>query len=403
MTVAALEALTFGLGRLAAAADRAGERLCLLTGDRDVYRHELSLLGPGSLDIVDVDTHDEAACAAVLKGLPELRGLISSTDTWAVTGADLATRFGLPGPDPQAVRTLRDKRRVRVLLHEQGLSRGTAVDVPAGPAGTAAVRACGLPAVLKDTAGTSSRGVWPVHDETELAAALTAAAGAPLRGRLLAEPFLAGPVYSAETLTWAGRTRLLGVCSRQMSPLPEVREEASALPVALPAADADEIGDWAGRVLAAAGHGHGFAHVEFVYTTSGPELVEINARIGGAMVGEALCRCLGMNVYEAMIDVALGRPPALLDATVGGGPAVGFALVHARQPGVLERVDGVADLAAYPGGPEWYPTMPPGTHVEHLRDQRACTGILLAEGVTAELALHRVLAAAGSLRPVIVG
>ena len=53
--------------------------------------------------------------------------------------------------------------------------------------------------------------------------------------------------------------------------------------------------------------------MEFVLTTEGPELVEINRRIGGALVGEALCRSLGTNVYDAMVDTALGRRPALLD------------------------------------------------------------------------------------------
>ncbi|MGH3911571.1 MAG: ATP-grasp domain-containing protein, partial [Pseudonocardiaceae bacterium] len=75
-----------------------------------------------------------------LKALPDLRGLINSTDTWLRPGAELAAQFELPGPDPAAVRTLRDTRGVRVLLHEQGLSRGTAVAVPSGHTAAAVVR-----------------------------------------------------------------------------------------------------------------------------------------------------------------------------------------------------------------------------------------------------------------------
>ncbi|MDT0346429.1 hypothetical protein RM590_28165 [Streptomyces sp. DSM 44938] len=54
----------------------------------------------------------------------------------------------------------------------------------------------GLPAVLKDTTGTSSRGVWLVRDEGALRAALTAASHTPLKGRLFAEPLASGPLYS---------------------------------------------------------------------------------------------------------------------------------------------------------------------------------------------------------------
>nr|WP_202121571.1 ATP-grasp domain-containing protein [Streptomyces sp. BA2] len=397
-----MEALTFGLGRLVEAADAAGHRLCLLTGNRAVYRHELDRIAPGALDIVDVDTHDAAASATALAAVPGLKGLINSTDTWSVPGADLAAELGLPGPDPTAVRLLRDKSRVRNLLHEQNLSRGPALTIPAEPAAAGEVlRQIGLPVVLKDSAGTSSRNVWLVRDERQLHAALREAAGRPFSGRLFAEPFFAGPVYSAETLSWAGETKLLGVLSRQMSPEPSVREEAAAFPVALPEPDFALIEDWVGRVLETAGHDAGFAHVEFVLTAEGPELVEINRRIGGALVGEALCRALRTNVYDAMVAVALGLRPALLDAPAATGPATGFVLVYPDRPGTLTgwtRVDG---LSAFPGSPEWYPTAAPGDRLEHVSDQRGCTGIVLAEGATAELALHRALSAAGSIRPLV--
>ncbi|MEV7192139.1 ATP-grasp domain-containing protein [Streptomyces sp. NPDC093510] len=405
MTIAALEALTFGLGRLVEAAGNAGHRLCLLTGDRDVYRHELAHLDPGALDIVDIDTTDTAACAAALAALPDLRGLINSTDTWGVPGADLAAKFGLPGPDPSTVRLLRDKSRVRALLHERGLSSSGAVDVPAAVSAAAEIlREVGLPAVLKDSAGTSSRNVWPVRDERGLRAALAEASRRAFNGRLFAERFFSGPVYSAETLGWEGGTKLLGVLSRQMSPEPSVREEAAAFPVAFPLPELALIEEWVGRVLAAAGHDNGFAHVEFVLTADGPELVEINSRIGGALVGESLCRALDTNVYDAMVDMALGRRPALLDAPAAGhttGPATAFVLVYPDRPGTLTGWTGLDGLSNFPGAPEWYPTAVPGRPVEHLSDQRGCTGIVLAEADTAELALHRALSAAGSIRPVV--
>ncbi|MFE4056305.1 ATP-grasp domain-containing protein [Streptomyces sp. NPDC059096] len=405
MTIAALEELTFGLGRLARAAHDAGHRLCLLTRDRAVYRHELAGLPPGALDIVDLDTHDATACAEALAALPDLRGLVNSTDTWSVLGADLAAHLDLPGPDPAAVRVLRDKYRVRNLLHAHGLSRGRAVSLAHTPDPSAAdvLRETGLPLVLKDSAGTSSRGVWLVRDEDRLRAALAEAArqvrAGALKGELFAEPLLTGPVYSAETLSWAGSTRLLGVLSRHLSPEPHVREEAAAFPVAFPAPELALLQEWVARVLHIAGHDRGFAHVEFILTTKGPELVEINRRIGGALVGEALCRAFATNVYDAVIDTALGRRPALLDAPAPTGPATGFVLVHPDRPGTLTGWTGLDTLADFPGDPRWYPTAVPGDRVAHLTDQRGCTGIVRAGAATAELALHRAISAAGSVRP----
>ncbi|MFJ9623029.1 ATP-grasp domain-containing protein [Streptomyces sp. NPDC101181] len=403
MTIAALESLSFGLGRMAVAAAEAGHRLCLLTGDRSVYRHELATLPPGALDVVDVDTWDQDAVRRALAAVPDLAGLINTTDTWGLPAAELAAGLGLPGPEPDAVRLLRDKRRVRAALHAHGLSRSPAVAVPPGPEGAGEVlRAVGLPAVLKDSAGTSSRHVWIAHDEEALHRALAEAARQPLMGGLFAEAFLAGPLYSAETLSWDGTTRLLGVLSRQTSREVVVREEAAAFPVALPEPDRAGIEAWAGRVLAAAGHERGFAHVEFILTADGPELVEINRRIGGALVGEVLCRTLGTNVYSAMMDEVLGRRPALLDAPLdGGGPAYGFVLVYADRPGVLKGWHGLGELAAFPGSVEWYPVREPGETVAHVNDQRGCTGMVLAEAATAELAQHRAWSAAVRVRPVL--
>ncbi|QFZ21128.1 ATP-grasp domain-containing protein [Saccharothrix syringae] len=391
MTVALLEALTFGLGRLADAARAAGHDLVLLTGDRTTYRHELGACGD-RVRVVDVDTTDVAACERVLRSLPDVAGLISSTDTWALPGAELAHRLGLPGPRPEAVRTLRDKAAVRARLHAHGLSRSGPLD----PAGAAV-----FPLVLKDSAGTSSRGVWLCRTAAERDAALAEAAGTPLKGRLTAEPYFEGPLYSAETVTWRGRTRLLGVLSRVVSPEPVRREEAAAFPVAFPGDESAELGRWIGRVLEAAGHERGFAHTEFVLTADGPEVVEVNARIGGALVGEALCRALGTNVYTSMVQVALDVEPELLTAPVGGGPATGFVLLYPREAGVLEGWSGLERLPALPGNAQWYPTASPGDVLEHLADQRSCTGIVLAEGPTAELALHRAQAAAGGIAPLV--
>lgn len=401
MTIAALEALSFGLARIVEAAGAAGHRLALLTGNRAVYRHELTQLPPDALDIVDVDTHDPDAGRAALRALPDLAGLINSTDGWSVPAADLAAELGLPGPDPTAVRRLRDKLAVRRLLHERGLGPGGAT--PVGPATTVAEieAGVGLPAVLKDSAGTSSKNVWLARDRAELTEALRRARHAALTGRLFAERYLVGPLYSAETLSFDGHTRLLGVLSRQLSPQPLVREESAAFPVALPEASAATVERWVGELLAAAGHTAGFAHVEFVWTAKNPELVEINRRVGGALVGEALCRALGVNIYHALIDTTLGRRPALLDGPRPTGPASAFVLVYPDRTGTLTGWSGLDGLAAFPGSPEWYPTMAPGDRVAHLDDQRGCGGILLAEGPTAELALHRVLSAAGSVRPLV--
>lgn len=399
MTVACLESLTFGLGHLVRAADHLGERLLLLTRDPAYYAYELDRLPTGALDVVVTDTFDVERVAALLRCTPGLRGLISSTDTWTLTGAALTEHLGLPGVDPAVLRLTRDKAAVRNRLHDAGLTRARAVESaePDREARGLLLKEVGLPLVLKDTAGTGSQNVWLVRDEGELDAALAEAPGRDLKGRLFAEPHFSGPVYSAETLTWDGRTRLLGVSSRLMSPEPHFREEITAFPVAFPGTQRTSLEGWLDRVLAAIGYTDRFAHVEFVLTADGPEVVEVNPRIGGALVGEAMCRALGVNVYEAMIETALGRRPRLMDADLPGGPAVAFVLGYPAAPGVFTGVVGLDRLTDMPGSPAWYPVKSVGDLIEHLDDSRGYAGIVYAEAETAELATHRAVAAAGAL------
>ncbi|ARI50979.1 ATP-grasp domain-containing protein [Streptomyces bacillaris] len=399
MTIACLEMLSFGLAHLARAAHESGERLVLLTGVEPLYLHELTTLPAGSVDVVAVDTSDRKAVAKALSSIGDLRGLISSTDTWGVAGAELAAEFGLPGVDPTVIRLVRDKARVRDLLHGKGLSPFGAMPVEEAAAVDLERLAAtvGLPAIVKDTAGTSSQNVWLIRDAEDLSRFHREADGASLYGGLFAEPFLAGPVYSAETVTWAGETRLLGLSSRLMSAQPFFREDVTAFPVALPPAELREIEAWLGEVLAALGYTDRFAHIELSMTADGPRLIEVNPRIGGALVGESMCRALDVNVYGGLVDLALGVRPRLLDAPLSGGPAVAFVLTYPTQEGELVAVHGLEDIPRYPGRPTWYPTKAIGTDIGQLTDGRGYVGIVLAEGPTAEIATHRAVTAAGAV------
>ncbi|WP_285779129.1 hypothetical protein [Microtetraspora sp. NBRC 13810] len=251
---------------------------------------------------------------------------------------------------------------------------------------------------MKDSAGTSSRSVWLIRDDAELDRAARQVGDATLLGRhLVAEPYFPGPVYSAETVSWEGVTRLLGVAVHLHTPEPVRREEAVAFPVAFPQAELNSLETWIGEVLGAAGFSSGLAHTEFAHTPDGPEVVEINGRIAGAVIGEMMCRALRVNVYTAVIDAALGRWPRLLDAPLATGRGYGMTFLHPPAPGRLAGWRGPERLPLFPGSPEFFPTARAGDPIVHLADQRGCTALVMAEGATAELGLYHSLAAAGTV------
>lgn len=400
MAVASIEALTFGLGRLVRAAEARGETYHLLSRDKSVYDHELHRLSSDSFRLIEVDTFDPGAVVSVLRDIRGLRGLMNLTDTWSLVTLAAAAELGLPSQDPASVRLARDKYRLRNTLYERGLSRGgaSALD-PSAP--EALPGGLAYPLVVKDSSGTASKNVWLVEQEGDLPTILEIARDVPLRGQLSAEPYFSGVLYSVETLSWDGEIGFLGVSSRILSREPRFREEALGFPVPLPPDLEARLYGRVAEALRSIGYSRGFAHTEVIHTSEGFEIVEINPRLGGAQVGEAVCRAYGANVYEAFIDMALDEPPRFLGRAVRPTLGVGQALVYAEEVGRFREVRGLDKLAGHPGDPEFYPTMRPGQVVVSLADQSGCAGIVLTTGPSSELALQNAIAAANKLRAVV--
>ncbi|MGW0393016.1 ATP-grasp domain-containing protein [Streptomyces sp. NPDC003042] len=400
MHIAALEWLTYGLSQAVSAARQRGITFHLLTADRTEYAHEIALSDPATLVIHDVDTTDAAQAAKELRTIDGLAGLVSTTDVCSLVSLEVAAELGLPAQPAEAVRLVRDKAALRRHLHGMGLSRASQVSVDPSTTDPAALAdQLTYPSVLKDTSGTGSQGVWMAHSADDLPGILAAARDSHLRGGMLTvEPYFAGPLYSAETLSWDGETRLLGVSSRLLSPLPHFREEGEAFPIAFPEPQQRELTAWVSSVLDGIGY-RGFSHTEFIVTGDGYEIVEINPRLGGGHIGTLVCGTYDTNIYEAFLDMALGERPALLDAPLSAARGVSEIHLIADRTGVFDGFDGEQHLVGHPGLPRLYSALTPGAPVDSLTDWRASLGSIVAEGPTAELAMHNAAAAARLVRP----
>jgi biotin carboxylase len=398
VTIAVLETQNFGLAHLVDAAHDRGHRVVLLTSDRSRYASALAGLGD-ALDVVDVDTTDVGRVVDVLHGYPDLAGLVRMVEAWSLPALAVARKLGLPHESVEAVELVRDKGRLRRHLFDNGFSRAPSILIdPHREYGEELAAALSYPVILKDIAGIFSENVWLVRRPEELPAVLTEARSVQLRGGgLTAEPYFIGPLYSAETVSWDGETRLLGVTSRKISPEPHFREEMGSFPVRFPDERYAELTRWISEILASVGYREGVTHTEFIATTDGFEIVEINARIGGATIGEFINRALGVNAYAAFIDLALGRRPSLMDEGRQVLQGVGGVALYAPSTGVFDRIDGVQTLAGHPGSPELFEVAKPGATIASTDDQRGLLALVMATGETAELSMHNAMSAAGKL------
>lgn len=390
MKLILIEALTFGLGRLTESAEKLGVHLHLLTYDRSIYEYELSNINSEYLTVIDIDTFNVNAVVDYAKNIDELKGVVNLTDTWTLISIQVNERLGLVGQNPESVLIARHKNLLRKALIENNLTNGQYILIETSNVEKSTLTSIKYPVIVKDPSGTGSKNVWLVKDETQLRLLLSdlkELTDSP--EKLLLETYFKGTLYSAETLSYKGETRLISVSSRILSDVPLFIEKALSLPVETEATKLKTVESWIKNILRSISYSDGFAHTEFVVTSNGLEVIEINPRLGGAQIGESLCKAFNTNIYSAYIEMGIGQKPALMTQNLIKHTSVGQVLIYAKDTGKFLEID---DTLVNHKECVIYPCAKKGKEILKLNDQSSCVAILTAEGETSEIALLTAIA-----------
>ena len=269
-------------------------------------------------------------------------GVTSSSDAGALAAAVLARRMGLPGPDPAAVETARDKYSARRALADTTLNPWFA---DAGKVDWAeSLRRCPDGLVAKPQSGTGSMEVSIIRAPEDLPAS------APTPGQMLLEERVPGTEYSAEFIG----SVCLGVCLKRTNGLGlELGHE-------FPASDDADLQNQliraATQAMSALELDGCAAHVELIrdVRTGGIKVVEINPRLAGGRIPD-LVR-LATNCDPIIETIRLATEPGYNPSDIKPlrGAAIEFMVRQvgeAPQPDGLEQAwnsVGVVDLEVYP-------------------------------------------------------
>ncbi|WP_327173396.1 ATP-grasp domain-containing protein [Streptomyces sp. NBC_01336] len=277
-------------------------------------------------------------------------GVITSCDYYLPVAAGIATRLNLPGPDPAAVENACRKDLTRQVLAEAGVPGPRFAVCRDHAEAVRAARETGLPLVLKPVDLCAGMFVRRVDDETGLAEAHRALMDFPVNARgqarapvVLLEEFLHGPEVSVETVTFAGRTEVVGVTDKSTGGAPAFVETGHMFPAALSDEDDRAARETAVRAVEALGLDAVVAHTEIKLTPDGPRVVEVNPRPAGNRITELVRHVTGIDLAAACVNVALGRAPDLRPRATGlHSAAIAFLVPGAG--GVLEGVDGADEV-----------------------------------------------------------
>lgn len=272
---------------------------------------------PHVADFEIADPYDEQSLLAAGRALAErhaLSGVMTWTEWMLVPSARLAEHLGLPSNTPEVMLACRNKATARTVFAREGVPSAASMKAATLlEAGLATDAVGGLPVVIKPAAQAASVGVIHVDRGEDLPSAFAFATAGAARAQesteVLVEEYLDGPEVSVETVTFAGATIPVALTRKSLGSLPYFEETGHAV------AAGDPLLAQAGPVAVAAvralGVQYGVCHTELRLTSRGPRVVEVNARIGGDMIGRLVELATGIQLARVAADIACGRAPDL--------------------------------------------------------------------------------------------
>jgi glutathione synthase/RimK-type ligase-like ATP-grasp enzyme len=337
--------------------------------------HMLRLLRKLGTTIDTVGMSEDEMAEALRPCRPD--GVIAFAEYLIPNASAMASRLGLEYHNDAVTRRLVDKFEQRQALRDSGLPVPRFVVVPPRPSPDDLDRvAAGVsfPVVVKPRRGAGSRDTVLVHDIGQLQAVFvdppTSTSGEEepmiVEEFLVGDPSATGPSFadylSVESVVSGGQLSHVAVTGR-FPPAEPFRETGLFIPSDIDFCLTEDVLDVATKAITALEIGIGFLHTEIKLTPNGPQVIEVNGRLGGS-VPEMAALALGLDLFELSLRVAAGEHVSFdgLPPTKG----VGY-LFSPHSPKWARRVlsvDGLDRVGEYPGVKTVFLNRKPGDEID---------------------------------------
>jgi hypothetical protein len=328
-------------------------------------------LMPLLYELTDVVVLDEPGSTERLRALGP-SGILTFSDSMVGRTAALAAELGLSYHGLGTAELLTNKYAQRRRLQANGVSgvRSSLLESPSD--WPCAVGEIGLPAVLKPLHGEGSRNTYRVEDEQEgrhlVEEILQEESSAAVReSALVLETFLEGKdcrpfgdYVSVESMVSHGAVSHLAVTGK-FPLLPPFRETGQFWPALLQPGEKDDVLSLTSRAIRALGIETGILHTEIKRTESGPEIIEVNGRLGGQI--DALClSATGINLLNLAGRLALGDHLELPELPLEGVTFQHYTLAPGQNCR-LEDIHGAKEVRRMDGITAYRTRMTPGSEI----------------------------------------
>lgn len=332
----------------------------------------------------EADPHDPAAVEAAATGLAasnDVRGVVNLTDGDVEHVARVAGRLALPGLPLAAARRSRNKWAAKSALGglTEYLPRFERVHDTREL--EAAMETVGLPAVVKPTSASGSKGIFELHSEQDLGPAMEELLRIArpefdpvfrqFGAEFIVEEFLTGREVSVEGFVQDGRAEVVAVTDKLTSD-PFHLELRHVVPSSLEPPQLGCVAGAAKRIVTALGFDQCAFHLEGKVDGDRFGFVEVAARPAGDYIASHLVPlATGVDYFANVVRLAVGEP---LDLAVTRAEQAGLQFLLAGRSGVFAGLAGTEEVLAGAGYEHLFLELPVGSAVrlppEHFTSQR---------------------------------
>jgi len=279
------------------------------------------------VDLFPTETLPERAFTAIKSTGLQFDGIATFEDHAGPLAALLANVLGFQGHPLLSIGFSKNKIFTREVCVEAGILSPRFFRIKSAADLNAAAAHVGFPSVLKPVSGASSISTYLIHSEQELlqrhSQTIADAEGHLKKSgvhsdndeeiiwakgfNMTLEEYLDGEEFDVDVLLSEGESVYTNVI-RDLTQPTHLKEAGSQMPPDFPMDKQNEMIEFAKRVLHALEFTNGAFHVEMKYTSNGPRLIEVNARIGGGPVYYFHKHVWGVDLVEQYLLTCLGIP-----------------------------------------------------------------------------------------------
>lgn len=230
--------------------------------------------------------------------------------------AKLAEELGFIFNTPKVIERSLNKTLMKVAFIENGIQCAKGVSFSENEEITKVkLKNLNFPMIVKPTDSFSSRGVQKVENFNEILKIEEHSRSYSSNAKLLIEEFLEGREFSVECITFKGRTTIVQITEKFITPPPNTVEMAHLQPARISDIEKSLIEKLVIKAINAMEINNSASHAEVILTSNGPFMIEIGARLGGDFISSYLTKAsTGISMDRAAIQVALGIKPNLKKA-----------------------------------------------------------------------------------------